>query len=79
MVEITDSDVVILDEVVNNNEGMAAFLMFVYTKNPTDVLDRTILQVHIYMHVCNTLYNTKHYTVMCIAQHLLEKNLRIKE
>ena len=47
MVEITESDVVILDEVVNNNEGMATFLMFVYTKNPTDILDQEILVVHI--------------------------------
>ena len=41
---IDPSDVIILDEIVNDANGRATFLVFVYLKNPTDVLSGKILQ-----------------------------------
>jgi hypothetical protein len=45
MIEVDSSDVIILDEVVNDANGKATFLMFVYTKNPTDVLSGKVLEL----------------------------------
>ena len=42
---MTSSDVIILDEVVNDANGKATFLIFVYTKYPTDVLNSKVLEV----------------------------------
>ena len=51
MIEVDSSDVIILDEVLNDANGKATFLMFVYTKNPTDVLSGKILEV-LHTHTC---------------------------
>ena len=45
MLKITFNDVIILDEIETDGKGQATFLMFVYTKNPTDVLSGKLLQV----------------------------------
>jgi hypothetical protein len=51
MIDVNSSDVIILDEVVNDANGKATFLMFVYTKNPTDVLSGKVLEVlHTHLH-----------------------------
>ena len=41
---ISVSDVIVYD-IVNNADQRATFLVYVYTKNPTDVLSGKVLQV----------------------------------
>ena len=51
-VEITFSDVIILDDnIINNANGQATFLLFVYTKYPTDVLPQKVLQVSNFLYL----------------------------
>lgn len=39
------NDVVILDEIVNDANGNATFFVFVYTKQPDEVLSGKVLEV----------------------------------